>query len=648
MILGLINNKRIETLTKNAEAASKAKSDFLANMSHEIRTPMNVIIGLSELMPLDNLTSIQKNYLHDIRKMSKTLLGIINDILDFSKIEAGKMEIVPVHFNLTQFYKDIVSMCGFIASGKALEFRTSIDSSLPEVAYGDEIRIRQILTNIINNAIKYTRIGYVEFKLKKEVDDTGKEYIAAIVEDTGIGISKDDMSKLFGTFQRLNTNKNRRISGTGLGLAITKQLLDLLGGSIKIESEYRKGSVFTIHIPLIPGDPLKIEKEIPDSNFVVARDGANIKILAADDSIINLTVIKGHLATHKMKAVTCENGKEAYQKIVSEDYDLVFLDHMMPEMDGVETCKQLRMLDGDKYKKLPIIALSANAVSGAREFFLKSGMNDFISKPIDSRQLNNVLARFLPEEKIVLELRSDIALELKHEHKTDNEILWRDDERKIFRELSAINGLNTQEGIVYAGNHAADYFKVLRQFIAGVDENIAKIKSSLQDENWLDYSIGVHAYKGVLAIIGMKELSDQARYLETAAKSIIAAKDNSGNKGATDNLEKNLKLCKTDTPSLCAAISDFRAALMNTTLCAKDLPEKVKIDTATFKKKLYELETACNAFKAKDAGDITAELEKFRYTKEIDDELSAIFKLTASFRFADAAAKIKDLQNILP
>jgi signal transduction histidine kinase/CheY-like chemotaxis protein len=646
MILGFANNRRIETLSINAETDSKAKSVFLAHMSHEIRTPMNVIIGLSELIPLDNLNNIQKNYLQDIRAMSKTLLEIINDILDFSKIEAGKMEIIPVDFNLTQFYEEIVSMCGFMASSKALGFKASIDNSLPAVVYGDEIRIRQILTNVINNAIKYTRIGYVDFKLEKETDAAGKEYIMAVVKDTGIGISKDDMAKLFGTFQRLDTNKNRRISGTGLGLAITKQLLCLLGGSIEVESEYKKGSVFTAHIPLIVGDPQKIENEIQGSNFVIAQDAANIKILAVDDSIMNLTVIKGHLAKHNMNTDTCENGKEAYQKIIYEDYDIVFLDHMMPEMDGVETCKQIRMLDDEKYKKLPIIALSANAVSGARDFFIKSGMNDFISKPIDSDQLNSVLAKFLPPEKITIEFRSDLTDELKYEHKTNNEILWQDDERMIFRELSSIQGLNTQEGVIHAGNYASDYFKVLRQFINGVDENIAKIKVDLRNEDWHDYSIRIHAYKGVLAIIGMKELSDRASCLETASKSIIEAKSDTGNAGAADDIEKNLKLCKTDTLPLCGAISALRDALANTPLC-KTQVEKVNIDAADLKEKLNALESACSAFKAKDTGYISAELEKITYSKEIDAELADICKLTASFRFADAVVKIKALQNSL-
>jgi CheY-like chemotaxis protein len=641
IVLRLQNDKRIKTLTKNAEAASKAKSDFLANMSHEIRTPMNVIIGLSELMPMDNLNSLQKNYLHDIQKTSKALLVIINDILDFSKIEAGKMEIVPVHFSLASLYNEIISMFDFIAAGKALEFKASMDSSLPSVVYGDEIRIRQIFTNIINNAIKYTRTGFVDFKLKKETIAGGKEYIAAIVEDTGIGISNDDITKLFRTFQRLNTNKNRRISGTGLGLAITKQLLDLLGGSIEVKSEYKKGSVFTIHIPLVYGDPLKIEREISDSNFVMAKEGADIKILAADDSAVNLTVIKGHLARHNIKSDTCENGKEAYQKIIHENYDIVFLDHMMPEMDGVETCKQIRMLEGEKYKKLPVIALSANAVSGARDFFIKAGMNDFISKPIDSDHLNNILAKFLPPEKITMEFKA-LSPDGGLNHAAYNEILWRDDERSIFRELSSITGLNTQEGIAHAGNHAADYFKILCQFINGVDDNIEKIKSCLRDKNWHDYSILTHAYKGVLEIIGVKELSDKASLLETASKNIIALSNNPENFDE-DILVKNIKLCDTETLPLCGAILALRDDIAKTSLRVTTQVEKTKIDTAGLKEKINALEAACKSFKAKEAGQFSAELEKFTYSGEIDTEIEAICKLTASFHFSAAALKIKEL-----
>jgi signal transduction histidine kinase/HPt (histidine-containing phosphotransfer) domain-containing protein/ActR/RegA family two-component response regulator len=640
VVLNFAYGRQLEALTKKAEAASKAKSDFLANMSHEIRTPMNAIIGLSEFIPLDNLDNSQKNYLRDIRKMSRNLLGIINNILDFSKIEAGKMELVPVHFNLTSLFNDLVSMFNFMASGKELEFIASMDKNLLEVVYGDEMCIRQILTNIINNAIKYTRTGFVNFKLEKDTRPDGKEYIKAVVEDSGIGISKEDIPKLFGTFQRLNTNKNKKISGTGLGLAITKQLLDLIGGSINVESEYKKGSTFTIYIPFTPGDPLKVENDADFSGFVSAREGAVINILAVDDSIINLSVIERHLAVHGMKADTCESGREAFDKILQKDYDIVFLDHMMPEMDGIETCALIRGLDGEKYKELPIIALSANAVSGARELFLESGMNDFISKPIDPVRLNSVLSTFLPPEKTTVTFHADSL--------PGHEVIWSDDDRRIFRELSSIAGLNTQKMLTHAGTRTSDYLKVLQQFINGVDENIKKIKTALNDKNWQDYLILVHAYKGVLAIIGMTGLSERALRLETAAKYIIESKTNPENADTKKKLKENLKLCETNTLSLCGEVIALRDALANIPpLVNAPQYEKVKVDAVLLREKLNALEAACNLFRAKDTADVSTELEKYTFNEEVDAKLSCICKLTGAFRFADAALKIKELDGLM-
>jgi CheY-like chemotaxis protein/anti-sigma regulatory factor (Ser/Thr protein kinase) len=524
-----------------------------------------------------------------------------------------------------------------------------MDKNLPDVIYGDELRIRQILVNVINNAVKYTRSGYVDLRMTKETGADGCEYITAIVKDTGIGITNEDIPKLFGTFQRLNTNKNRMISGTGLGLAITKQLLDLLGGSISVESEYKKGSCFTVRIPLVPGDPLQIEKGNDVSNFVYGCKNSGLKILAADDSLVNLTVIKGYLAEHNMSADTCENGKEALNKVTQEKYDIVFLDHMMPEMDGTETAKKIRMLEGEYYKKLPIIALSANAVSGARELFIESGMNYFISKPIDPRQLNSVLAEFLPPEKIEIRFRSSSRNKPDHEYNQDNEVIWNEGEREIFRHLSLIPGLNTQDGVARVGNRVADYFKVLRQFSSGVDENIEKIEASLRNGDWQNYTILVHAYRGVLAIIGMNSLAEAAMRLETASKNIIEAKNGAENSLAVKKLDENIKLCAKETPQLCGAIVSLRDAITKTPLLDKMPPPKIKIDAsasaeiAEFKEKLTSLETACNLLIAETVDSISSELEKYTFTEEADAEIADICKLTTSFRFSDAAGKIRDL-----
>jgi PAS domain S-box-containing protein len=395
-------NRELEVQNRAARVASEEKSKFLASMSHEIRTPMNAIIGMSDLIRTDNLDDTQKSFFEDIRKMSKTLLQIINDILDISKIEAGKMDLSPVHFNFTELYDNLCSLNRFSAEAKDLEFRHHLDPQVPQVIYGDDVRIRQILTNVLNNAVKYTREGYVEFAAGRSRRGE-KDYLVFSVTDTGIGIRKKDFSRLFGNFQQLDSSTNRGIMGTGLGLAITKNLVTLMGGEILFDSEYGKGSVFTVLLPLIEGDPAQVERRTLKSR-VVAAD--NARVLVVDDNQVNLKVAVAFLAVHNIKAETALNGLEAVEKVKAQPYDIVFMDHMMPGMDGIEACRRIRDLAksggaGEKrFQTMPIIALSANAVSGARKLFFAAGMNDFIPKPIEAADLNMKLARWLPADRI--------------------------------------------------------------------------------------------------------------------------------------------------------------------------------------------------------------------------------------------------------
>ena len=391
-------SREMEIKAIAAEAASAAKSRFLASMSHEIRTPMNAILGMSELMRVDNLDETQRQYFSDIRHMSHALLNIINDILDISKIEAGKMELVPVDYDIYALYDNICSMMYMLLSEKSLEFRHSLSDTVPRVLFGDETRVRQIITNITNNALKYTPKGFVELRLDKLQKD-GADYLRITVADSGIGIKKEDMPKLFGRFEQFDKEKNRSVTGTGLGLSIVKAFTKLMGGDISLESEYGGGTVFTVLLPLVEGDPDKI---IQDADLRLALVSPAVKVLVVDDNAINLTVALGHLEMHEVYADTAESGAEALEMIQSCDYDIIFMDHMMPGMDGTETAEQIRALGG-KYAEVPIIALSANAVSGARELFLSSGMNDFISKPIDSAELNAALIRWIPRDMITFE-----------------------------------------------------------------------------------------------------------------------------------------------------------------------------------------------------------------------------------------------------
>jgi signal transduction histidine kinase/DNA-binding NarL/FixJ family response regulator len=564
--------QHIKTALERAEDASRAKGNFLATMSHEIRTPMNAIIGMSDLMRTDNLDKIQRGYFEDIKKMSRSLLEIINDSLDFSKIESGKLELVPVHFNIASLFDNIVSLCNFIATGKSLEFRSNCAPDIPHTIYGDEIRIRQIFINVVNNAIKYTREGRVNFTLKKGTwKDSEEEYLIAAVEDSGIGIKDEDKTKLFGSFEQLDTRKNRSITGTGLGLAITKRLLDMMGGFIELESEYGKGSVFTLYIPLVPGDPEQVEQDNDAGHFVKAKEGADIQILVVDDMPINLTVVLGFLARHGMKADTAESGEEAIRMVtergMEKHYDLVLMDHMMPGVDGVEASHRIRAWEEEQRKKavefpsetlkqsespsgIPIVALSANAVSGARELFLEAGMNDFISKPIEAPALNAVLSKWLPSEKLIhnFSVSTDAALS------TENDPLW--------AELNAIPGLNTEAGLNHTGGSREGYYRVLRQFCSGFDEGMRVIAEDVEKENWKDYAIRLHAYKGVLAMLGQKALSDWALSLEAAGKDVV----NGDESAAAVTISSAINLCKTVTAPVCEAIRGFHKALLDTPL----------------------------------------------------------------------------------
>jgi signal transduction histidine kinase/DNA-binding NarL/FixJ family response regulator len=393
--------REMEVQARAAQSANEAKSHFLASMSHEIRTPMNAIIGMSDLMRTDNLDTTQKEYFEDIKKMSRALLQIINDILDFSKIEAGRMDINPVHFNLYALYDNICSMSRFTAASKELEFLSAFDEDVPHVLYGDDIRIRQIIVNIVNNAIKYTKEGFVEFRVSKTTED-GREYIAFIVKDSGIGIKKEDFQKIFGSFRQLDSELNRGIIGTGLGLSITKRLVDMMEGKINLESAYGRGSEFTVLLPLVPGESDLVEKA---ESADVAVSAENASVLVVDDNQINLKVALAFLARHTIKADSAVNGLGAIRMVQQKNYDLVFMDHMMPGMDGVEATKRIRAMDGERYKTLPIIALSANAVTGASETFRDAGMNGFISKPIDPNALNRVLLKWLPADKVTVKQR---------------------------------------------------------------------------------------------------------------------------------------------------------------------------------------------------------------------------------------------------
>ncbi len=378
-----LNKAKIE-----AENANKAKSDFLANMSHEIRTPMNAILGLLNSIGSEPLSERQKNYLGNINKAGLSLLSIINDILDFSKIEAGKLTLTPINFDLYSLLENISSLIEVSAREKSLEYSLDIAENVPRFIYADETRLRQVINNLLVNAVKYTPSGRVS--LHAFVDKDGG-YICFDIIDTGIGIKDEDLNRLFSPFEQLDLRKNKNIIGTGLGLAITKHICEAMEGKVSVTSEYEKGSTFSIKIPLHIGETEESDLPGGDAVFYSAPDA---KVLVVDDIDINLVVAEAILSEYSIVPDMVASGEEALEKIKTKRYDIIFMDQMMPGMDGVETTAKIRQYD-DYYKAVPVVALTANALSGAEQSLLKSGFNDYISKPIDVNLMNKCLARWL-------------------------------------------------------------------------------------------------------------------------------------------------------------------------------------------------------------------------------------------------------------
>ncbi|MDR0867477.1 MAG: response regulator [Planctomycetota bacterium] len=391
-LITLDDNTEIVKAQKAAEDANRAKSHFLASMSHEIRTPMNAIIGLGSLMRTDNFDATQRQYFANIKTSAEGLLQIINDILDFSKIEAGKLTLAPRDFNLRLMFTNVISMLRFAADAKSLTLRQHLADDVPPMIIADETRVRQIVVNIANNAIKYTASGKVEVSLTKA---PSADVLVLTVADTGIGIKKENLPRLFGRFQQFDLERNRGVVGTGLGLAITKQLVELMNGDIRVESEYEKGTTVTIRLPFVAVSATLA----PATKAMPIVQAPDAKVLVVDDNEINLVVATAFLEQHGIAADTAVSGAESVEKAAAASYDLIFMDQMMPEMDGIEATKLIRALGAD-YQKTPIIALTANAMSGAKEMFIENGMDDFLAKPFDADELNVILNRYLPAKKI--------------------------------------------------------------------------------------------------------------------------------------------------------------------------------------------------------------------------------------------------------
>lgn len=507
-------NHLMKRLVLQTEDANRAKTNFVSNMSHEIRTPMNSIVGITEILLRSRHSPKEQEYLLNIQSSGRVLLTIINDVLDCSKMEAGKMQLFDEPYDTCSLFHDLrISMENRIGHS-GLELIYDIDQDIPCKLKGDMGRIRQVIINLVNNAIKYTEKGSVRFSVHVRQKNTDKVMLYYEVADTGIGIRKEDQKILFDAFQRVEMDRNRYVEGTGLGLTISQNLVNMMGGVIEVESEYGKGSrfFFTIEQTIIDPTPVSAVNYNGQKDNVTEKEAECLfiapeaHILLVDDNELNLVVAKELLKPLRMQIDTAENGLQAVKMVRGSQYDLVLMDHMMPVMDGIEAAKAIRALPEDKYQKLPIIALTANAMVDARKEFLNAGMNGFVAKPIDFARICNQLKLWLPKD-LVRDVPKEEAKKLLADDLSDREIQPEDPQM----------GFSFEEGVKHCGSKAA-LMKTIRIFYRTIDSKANKIEQCLKEGLISDYVIEIHALKSSALVIGAVPLSEAAKELEDYGK----------------------------------------------------------------------------------------------------------------------------------
>ncbi len=503
-------SKVIELKCDEARNATRSKSDFLANMSHEIRTPINAIIGMNEMILRESKDSQILEYATTVEGSSKMLLSLINDILDFSKIESNKMDIIRVKYHLSSLLNDLLGMLLPKAKDKDLKLELKVSEDVPNYLYGDEIRVRQVLTNLITNAIKYTDTGKITLSISHVMLNENTSEISFSVKDTGRGIREKDLPHLFSSFQRVDQHKNRNIEGTGLGLAISYQLAQMMCGDIKVESTYGVGSTFTLVLPqsVMSDEAIgDFEKQFNRRNvehkvYKESFRAPEANVLVVDDNEVNLKVIKNLLKLTGINVDTATSGMECIKLLGDKHYHLLFLDHMMPEMDGMETLEEIKMqhLDVD----MPIIALTANATSGAREMYIDYGFQDYLSKPVMAASLEKALCKWLPSELV--------------EYTADNLLDSMPKSQEVDDEKQEAPLFNKRTALMYCGGSMEMYKEILSCYIEQGEKHIKSLEKYFEEENWKNYCIVAHSLKSTSLTIGAEGFSELAKSQEMFIK----------------------------------------------------------------------------------------------------------------------------------
>lgn len=489
----------LQKAKEEAERANQAKSQFLAKISHEIRTPINAVLGMNEMILQESGEEDIRSYAEDVKNSSELLLSIINDILDSSKIESGKMELVPVEYSMGSLLHDLYNMIGIRAKDKNLELIFEVDATMPRGYFGDDKRIRQVLLNLLTNAVKYTEKGKVTLSVTCMREET-QGRLAFSVKDTGIGIKPEDLERLNEAFGRVDVFRNRNVEGTGLGINIARQFLSLMDSELQIRSEYEKGSEFSFEIlqPIVDDAPLgdfnnRLEKSVQQGKKI-AFDAPTARILVVDDNKMNLKVFRELLKHTRMQIFEAESGRSCLNFLEQQKVDLIFLDHMMPEMDGIETMQAIT--ERKLCEKTPVVMFTANAIIGDKEKYLGEGFSDFLSKPVLPDKLEEILVKYLSKETELQESLSEgVVLERL---------------RKSFPELNTEAGLTTCSGAVNF------YLEIINDFIRlPIKEELSRY---LEKGDLRNYCIRVHGFKNNAYSIGLREMGDLAYKLERLTK----------------------------------------------------------------------------------------------------------------------------------